>query len=140
MSLEAELIGLKRPRFETVVFDEFNCLNLNITAPANLHAEANIPVMIYIHGGGGFYGGNSAWYVDGGSLVRQSIISGRPVIQVAIKYVSNVSETEVSLFWYSYRLSVFGFIGSEELRRENGLINGGNYGMQSIRQRLVATY
>lgn len=96
ISLENDLIGLKRPRFDSVVLDEFNCLNLNITAPANLHAESDIPVMVYIHGGAGFYGGNSAWYVDGGSLVRQSIVSGRPVMQVAIKYVLNVSVIHIS--------------------------------------------
>jgi len=34
---------------------------------------------------------------------------------------------KASLLWCSYRLTVFGFMGSEELRRENGLENGGNY-------------
>lgn len=30
--------------------NEFECLNLNITAPAGLSSHARVPVMVWIHG------------------------------------------------------------------------------------------
>jgi carboxylesterase type B len=30
--------------------DEFECLNLNITCPADHHSESRLPVMVWIHG------------------------------------------------------------------------------------------
>jgi carboxylesterase type B len=70
------------------IFDEFNCLNLNITAPAGANERSNLPVLIYIHGGGGFSGSNGDWWCDGGSIVKRSMEIGRPVIAIAIKYIS----------------------------------------------------
>jgi len=91
--LEHSLIGFKCPPAENADdVDEFGCLNLNVTVPAKLGDGVKVPVMLYIHGGGGYSGGNSDWWCDGGSLVRQSMISGRPVVQVAIKLVFNESD------------------------------------------------
>jgi carboxylesterase type B len=67
------------------IYDEFECLHLNITTPGNSHAGSNLPVMVYIHGGAGRNGSNSDWWNDGGSLVKKSIEIGKPVIHVAIK-------------------------------------------------------
>jgi carboxylesterase type B len=51
-SLEEELIGLPYtdiPR-QVLVQDEFDCLNLNITAPAHRSSLSRLPVMIWVHG------------------------------------------------------------------------------------------
>jgi carboxylesterase type B len=67
------------------IYDEFNCLHLNITVPAKPHVESDLPVMVYVHGGGGRSGSNSDWWCDGGSVVKQSIEMGKPVVHVAVK-------------------------------------------------------
>ena len=51
-SLEEELIGLPDidiPR-QVLAQDEFDCLNLNITAPAHQSSLSRLPVMIWVHG------------------------------------------------------------------------------------------
>lgn len=51
-SLEEELIGLPDtdiPR-QVLVQDEFDCLNLNITAPAHQSSISRLPVMFWVHG------------------------------------------------------------------------------------------
>jgi acetyl esterase/lipase len=60
------------------IFDEFSCLNLNITTPAGTKQGNDLPVMVYIHGGGGFSGSNGDWWCDGGSIVKRSIEIGNP--------------------------------------------------------------
>jgi carboxylesterase type B len=67
------------------VFDEFECLNLNITAPAGSNETSQLPVLIYIHGGGGFSGANSDWWCNGSSIVAESIKIEKPIVMVAIK-------------------------------------------------------
>ncbi|PQE19092.1 carboxylesterase protein [Rutstroemia sp. NJR-2017a BBW] len=98
------------------VFDEFECLNLNITAPAGSNETSQFPVLIYIHGGGAFSGANSDWWCDGGSIVAESIKLEKPIVMVAI----------------NYRLGPLGYIGSNELRQELGKENAGNYGLRDI--------
>ncbi|KAF7863066.1 hypothetical protein EAF04_007149 [Stromatinia cepivora] len=98
------------------IFDEFNCLNLNITTPDGSNESSKLPVIVYIHGGGGWSGANSDWWCDGGSIVKQSIKIGKPIVHVAI----------------NYRLGPLGYMGSEGLRKELGSVNGGNYGLRDI--------
>lgn len=89
LRLEDGLIGLP-PGIATHsqdIFDEFDCLNLNITTPAGANEKSDLPVFIYIHGGGGFSGSNGDWWCDGGSIVKRSMEIGKPVIAVAIKYM-----------------------------------------------------
>jgi carboxylesterase type B len=87
LRIEDGIIGLppSLARHAEDIYDEFNCLHLNITTPANSPAGLNLPVMVYIHGGGGRGGSNSDWWNDGGSLVKKSIEIRKPVIHVAIK-------------------------------------------------------
>ncbi|KAE9368039.1 alpha/beta-hydrolase [Stipitochalara longipes BDJ] len=116
LRLEDELIGLP-PGVATHsedIFDEYNCLNLNITTPAGVNEKSNLPALVYIHGGGGFSGTNGDWWCDGGSIVKRSMEIGKPVIAVAI----------------NYRLSILGYIGSEELGAEYGKENIGNQGLR----------
>jgi carboxylesterase type B len=64
---------------------EFECLNLNITAPAYLSPDSNLPVIVWVHGGGNVGGAGSRWLLDGGHLVRRSMEFNQPIIFVAIK-------------------------------------------------------
>lgn len=89
--MEDCLIGLPPPTTVSHaedIFDEFNCLNLNITVPAGAKAGDDLSVMVYVHGGGGHSGANSDWWCDGGSIVKRSVETGKPVVMVAIKSVS----------------------------------------------------
>ncbi len=88
LRLEDGLIGLPHgaASHSKDIFDEFNCVNLNITTPAGVSEKSNFPVLIYIHGGGGFSGSNGDWWCDGGSIVKRSMEIGKPVVAVAIKY------------------------------------------------------
>jgi carboxylesterase type B len=59
------------------------CLNLNITVP---DTEArDLPVMVFIHGGGYVMGGNHWPQYDPSRLVKMSEELGMPVIVVNIK-------------------------------------------------------
>ncbi|KUJ07176.1 alpha/beta-hydrolase [Mollisia scopiformis] len=118
--MEEALIGIPSP-IDPSTFDEFECLNLNITVPANTKPNAGLPVMVYVHGGGGFTGSNADWWCDGGGIVKRSVEIGKPVVVVAI----------------NYRLSVFGYIGSEELRQVNGKENTANFGLRDIHTSLT---
>ncbi|KAF2009810.1 carboxylesteras-like protein [Aaosphaeria arxii CBS 175.79] len=79
-------------------------LNLNVTVPQGkdgvIDTNANLPVYVFIHGGGFAVG--SSWYPHYNStpLVRLSTEIGKPVIGVSI----------------NYRLGVPGFLTSRELR------------------------
>jgi carboxylesterase type B len=60
------------------------CLNLNITAPK--HASNDLPVVVFVHGGG-FSIGSNAWpQYDFRRLVNLSIREGSPIIGINIKY------------------------------------------------------
>lgn len=79
-----------------------DCLTLNVWKPAG--RAANLPVLVWIHGGGFTSGSSSVPVYDGASLARRGIIV-------------------VSL---NYRLGFLGALGSEELRNTGG----GDFGLQ----------
>ncbi|KAF9416294.1 hypothetical protein BGZ94_010251 [Podila epigama] len=88
------------------VFNERDCLNLNIFAPSSHLAQqgnkskAPIPVMVWIHGGGYRDGSNAMDLYDATNLVAYAETKlGRPVIVITI----------------NYRLNFFGFLSSVEL-------------------------
>jgi len=64
-------------------------LNLNITLPLGKDGitYTNLPVYVFIHGGGFAVG--SSWYphYDPASLVQISVEKGKPIIGVTIKWV-----------------------------------------------------
>ncbi|KAF8911744.1 Alpha/Beta hydrolase protein [Mucidula mucida] len=102
--------------------NEFECLNLNITAPAGLSSHARVPVMVWIHGGAD-RGSGSSWLYDGGALVRHSMLMGKPIILVT----------------FNFRLGLFGFAASIPLREDNkaaGDVGVGNYGLRDQRKAL----
>ncbi|KAI9014238.1 Carboxylesterase [Hyaloraphidium curvatum] len=82
-----------------------DCLTLNVIVPEGTTEGANLPVMVWVHGGAFMSG--SASGTDGASLV---VASNGTIVFVSIQY----------------RLNVFGFIGGEEVIREGV----GNLGLQ----------
>jgi carboxylesterase type B len=63
------------------------CLNLNITTPSNVAPESNLPVIVFLHGGGYAIGSNAWPQYDFRRIVALSMTNNRPVIGVNIKYV-----------------------------------------------------
>ena len=83
--------------------DELECLNLNVTAPKSVIQESGetaLPVFVWVHGGALSIGSNSWPQYQMRRLVERSIEIGKPVVGVAI----------------NYRLSVFGFLASDDIK------------------------
>ncbi|CAI7657092.1 unnamed protein product [Penicillium glandicola] len=86
---------------------EKECLNLNITAPKT--TATNLPVVVFVHGGG-FSIGSNAWpQYNFRRLVELSIQEESPIIGINI----------------NYRLGPFGFLYSAELAKFGGGQNNG---------------
>lgn len=81
-----------------------DCLYLNVFTTARLGDD--VPVLVWIHGGGYVRGGSDAAIFDGSYLAR------RGIVVVTIKY----------------RLNVFGFLAHPELSAESPHGASGNYG------------
>ncbi len=83
-----------------------DCLYLNVWTPAT-SAGANLPVMVWIYGGGFSAGASSEPRQDGSKL------AGKGVVVVSM----------------NYRLGVFGFFAHPELTKESPEHASGNYGL-----------
>ncbi len=90
------------PKFET----SEDCLYLNVWTPAQSPAE-NLPVMVWIHGGGFALGATSVPLWTGERLARRGVI----VVSLA------------------YRLGPLGFLAHPELTAESPRKVSGNYGL-----------
>jgi len=88
-----------------------DCLYLDIYRPAG--AAGPLPVMFWIHGGG---------YVGGDSYENGNFAG-----------INRVTEFPVIIVSTNYRLNAFGFLGLEELRKEDPEGTTGNYGVQDQR-------
>ncbi|TFK87023.1 carotenoid ester lipase precursor [Polyporus arcularius HHB13444] len=93
-----------------------DCLNLNVIRPANLSADAKLPVLFWIYGGGFVTGSNAMPVYNGTAIVQRSMDLNEPVLFVAL----------------NYRLNVFGFLGGQEIK-DAGV---GNLGLQDQRAAL----
>ncbi|CAK5266614.1 unnamed protein product [Mycena citricolor] len=81
-----------------------DCLKVNVYTPANVQAGDDLPVLVYIHGGGYIYGNPRNWPFD--PWVHQS-----PDVVIVSVY---------------YRLSAFGFLSTPEFSNSaNGDFNVG---------------
>lgn len=114
------------PGFVPVVLGEItkvseNCLNLNVARPKGTRANDQLPVMVWIHGGGFWTGGNNEPTTAPDGLVLESVENGLPVIHVAINYrlgckkpprYAPISTCHINL------LAVFGFAQSDALEAE----------------------
>nr|RBQ86131.1 hypothetical protein FVER53263_12978 [Fusarium verticillioides] len=116
------------PALEKPIQDEFNCLNLSITAPRKtLESGQNVPVLLFIHGGA-FMGGSQSIQLSGREiydatdLVRASLAREQPIVVVTI----------------NYRVGLLGFLTSEKLAERSRAHNEaiGNYGLHDQRQAL----
>jgi para-nitrobenzyl esterase len=82
-----------------------DCLYLNVWTPAASAGE-RLPVLVWIHGGGGVSGSSAEPIYDGNALAK------RGVVVVSI----------------NYRLNVFAWFAHPELTRESDHRSSGNYG------------
>ncbi len=83
-----------------------DCLYLNVWTPAKF-AQAKLPVMVWIYGGGFAAGSASEARQDGEVLAKKGVV----------------------VVSFNYRLSIFGFFSLPELTKESGHNASGNYGM-----------
>ena len=74
-----------------------DCLTISVMRPQGTAADAKLPVLFWIYGGG-FEMGSSQEY-NGSVLIPQSVAQGKPLIFVAV----------------NYRLGAFGFLGGSEV-------------------------
>lgn len=83
-----------------------DCLYLNVWTPST-SADAHLPVMVWIYGGGFAAGATSEGRQDGEMLAKKGVVV-------------------VSM---NYRLGIFGFFAHPELAKESGHNSAGNYGL-----------
>ncbi|KAK9464413.1 Alpha/Beta hydrolase protein [Lipomyces arxii] len=106
------------PRLSNMRYhEEEHALQLNIYKPAGVVKD--LPVLVYVHGGGFVNGDNSSEF-DGTMLVRRSVELGKPIIVVSA----------------NYRLNVLGYFLSPELEKEQGFVSP-NFGLLDQRAALV---
>ena len=74
-----------------------DCLTISVMRPQGTTADAKLPVLFWIFGGG-FETGSPQMY-NGSVLIPQSVAQGKPIIFVAV----------------NYRLGAFGFLGGREV-------------------------
>ena len=92
----------------TGLTEDEDCLNLNIWTPA-ANANARLPVMVFLHGGGYHVGAGSEAQFDGDALA-----AAKGVIVLTL----------------NYRLGPFGFFAHPALNNETATKTSGNYGVQ----------
>ncbi len=83
-----------------------DCLYLNLWMPEN-SAQAKLPVMVWIHGGGFIAGSSSEPRQDAGNLSKKGVM----------------------VVSFNYRMGVFGFFAHPDLAKESGHDASGNYGL-----------
>lgn len=88
------------PLFQTVTNAGEDCLTLNIRRPSGTQPGANLPVLVWIYGGG-FETGSTELY-DGTNFVSASMDLGMPIVFVAM----------------NYRLGGFGFMPGSEILKD----------------------
>jgi len=94
-----EVLGdiIDLPFFQTATGISEDCLTISVQVPSGTKADAKLPVLFWIFGGG-FELGWSSMY-DGVSLVNNGVAQGKPFVFVAV----------------NYRVGGFGFLGGKEI-------------------------
>lgn len=97
--LLASVLGnlIDTPLFQTVTGQTEDCLTMRVQRPVGTEADAKLPVLIYIFGGG-FELGSPQMY-DGTGLILNGIVMGKPFIFVTV----------------NYRVGGFGFLAGKEI-------------------------
>ncbi|KAF2028836.1 alpha/beta-hydrolase [Setomelanomma holmii] len=88
---------LNTPLFQAVTNSGEDCLTINVQRPTGTKADAKLPVLFWIFGGGFELGATSMY--DGTSLVAESVAQGKPIVFVAV----------------NYRVGGFGFLPGKEI-------------------------
>ena len=81
--MEMSFIQQHLPKFDTPPMSDLDGLNLNVTVP--LSGGSNMPVLIYIHGGGFIFGSNSYPHYDQSKVVELSAMMNQRIVAVNIK-------------------------------------------------------
>ncbi len=84
-----------------------NCLYLNVFAPNGLHADAGLPVLFWIHGGG---------FVNGSGDQHEGSLLARTDHMIVVSI--------------NYRLGIFGFLALPSLSSESSDHSSGDYGLE----------
>ncbi|KAF3342890.1 hypothetical protein VD0002_g5266 [Verticillium dahliae] len=90
-----------------------DCLTLNVVRPKGVKAGDKLPVGVWVHGGSYVQGGSRDPRYNLTEIVDQSVKEGKPIVAVSI----------------NYRLSLWGFLFSEELKNAKA----GNTGLKDQR-------
>ncbi|KAH8201568.1 hypothetical protein TruAng_004260 [Truncatella angustata] len=85
-----------------------DCLYINVVRPAGLNNTSDLPVAVWIHGGGLYMGGSADKRYNLTFIVENSVNQGTPIVAVS----------------FNYRLSAFGFLSGKEAL-EAGVTNIG---------------
>ena len=102
------MLGTNNDQGDQIGYDvSEDCLALNVVRPAGSEGQ-NLPVAVWIHGGGYIMGGATDRRYNLSFIVHNSVEIGKPIIAVSI----------------AYRLSAWGFLDSAEIRQE-GVTNIG---------------
>ncbi|KNG45443.1 lipase 3 precursor [Stemphylium lycopersici] len=114
---------LNLPLFQAVTNAGEDCLTVNVQRPAGTTADAKLPVLFWIFGGG-FELGSTQMY-DGSSLVAESVAQGKPIVFVAV----------------NYRVGGFGFMPGKEILQDGsanlGLLDQ-RLGLQWVQDNIAA--
>ncbi|KAG8168734.1 hypothetical protein KVR01_001483 [Diaporthe batatas] len=106
-----------------IIGGQEDCLTVNVQRPAGTKEGDNLPVMLWIFGGG-FELGGTAMY-DGSNVVARSVELGKPVVFAAV----------------NYRVGGFGFLAGKEVLAEGsanlGLLDQ-RLGMQWVADNIAA--
>jgi carboxylesterase type B len=95
-----------------------DCLYLNIVRPSGIDAGANLPVAVWIHGGGWVQGSGVDLRYNMSFIVQQSQQQGQPIVAVTL----------------NYRLSAWGFLqGYANAGNGSSLDAGSNWGLRDQR-------
>ncbi|GAA5903188.1 hypothetical protein JCM6882_006988 [Rhodosporidiobolus microsporus] len=63
-----------------------DCLSINIVRPDTTTADAKLPVVLWIHGGGAYSESSASSKYNGSWIVEQSVEMGMPIIFTSINY------------------------------------------------------
>ncbi|OAQ97381.1 hypothetical protein LLEC1_01595 [Akanthomyces lecanii] len=102
---DATIVGkiggkLLQTHFLSNLAGQEDCLTVSIQRPANTTANAKLPVLFWIFGGGFAFGTTSTY--DGSSMVAEGVANNQPFIFVAV----------------NYRLNGLGFLPGAEVLKE----------------------
>ncbi|PWN91962.1 alpha/beta-hydrolase [Acaromyces ingoldii] len=123
-AIDSTTKGPRCPQSGSVSDQDEDCLFMNIQRPASLSNGANVPVLLFFHGGG--FQGGSGNDIDPTAFIQAGIDNSQPVLVATI----------------NYRLGALGFASGEtmeQLRDSTPSNVGLNLGFRDMQRALVWT-